>query len=432
MYRCYGRLGGVLLGLLLVVGRVQAVDGIAVGIANGAEYLRYYGAKAGELWRYDIESDAVVQETRLIATRTVSEPRISPDGRNIAFLTGKQVKVIPVSGGNATSLTTAHENSYLDFPSPDWVYFSTGTYFDKDEAHTIKRVNIASKRVETVISLGGDNRISQFGISNDLKRAAIRPGDNSGSRFKGKMVAYDIVAQKYGAMLNGGDSYSCAGGIFSDGKNAMDGNGGHTGFDIRNWENGDKVTSFRNTTALGWPPNNGARASGGHAIFHSDGATNHPNWMCIVTGNDPRSACGSGENCPRDDRNRDQLVINWKDKKCIWVNKKMREKGHRVFDHGDFWVGAPTSVLGKGWRGADRGQGTVIQTSGNIFLITGGRGFIEISDARGRVVYSKVVHDERFVWDQRDQWGMELPAGTYLVQVTTFGRTSRRRLTVVP
>jgi len=318
-----------------------AVSGIVVNTHDGVDELQYYGTIDGELWRHDINNDVVTSSTEIYAG-PASRPAISPDGAHIAFIkatgaaTGKVV-MINIDGTGEVELADCLRNSLVDFPHADWVYFTMGGYGETSSG-LLKRIHITTRVVEEVQIKGRgasnvNTRIAQIQISNDLTRAVVRTGDDNpdGSDPYGEIVALDLNASDLSTSdvhldQTIGTRYSCGSGFFADGVHAMDGNSGHTGFDIRDYA-GSVVKSFLNADAFNWAPSsgNGTLTDSEHAIFNTGGATNSDRWMCIVTG---------GE---RNFKWHDMLLINWKDESCIDVTNGLPG----IWDHGDFWVGDP-------------------------------------------------------------------------------------------
>ena len=319
--RCILMIGAV----CCLTGRVLAVNGISVTIRNGSGTLKYYGTVNGELWRHDISGNQV-QGHRKLFDGPCSRPCINPGGTKVAFVkrtSGSDAKicVIPIDGGAPTEIAHCHENSQIDFPHNDWIYFTMGCHFDHD-SRILKRVSPNGGSVEDVRTF--PFRVSTIQLSNDLTRATIRTGDKDGT-VTGKILCYDMAGGTYENRAGG--SFSCAGGMFSDGRHFMDGNGDHDGFDIRDFATGNKAKSFMNSTAVQWPPCNGNHgvSSTHHGIFNSGAATNAPKWMCINLG-------GS-----RNDIKEGVFLINWVDEECINVCADL----DGVFDNGDFWEGEP-------------------------------------------------------------------------------------------
>ena len=319
--------------LFLVAFKAFAVNGISVSIAEGTVYHKYYGRQSGKLWRCTIINDQITA-AKQINGGPCTRPCLSPDGKHIGFLKGNRVCVMPTAGGTVKELTTAHNNSYMDFASNEYIYYTPNGSYHEENTNTVNKIKITGGTPSRLFNLGSEDRIGQFGVSNDGTKATIRPGDNSESQYMGGVGAFDITQNKYARQVSG--AWSCAVGMSSDGQYCLDGWGGHDGFDIRKWSDGSVAAKFRNTDAQKWAPNNGATSDSKHAIFHSACATNEPHWVCIVVGN------SSGSSDTRNDVNKNQLLVNWKDKRCICPTKKINKP---FVDHGDFWIGNPADVL---------------------------------------------------------------------------------------
>jgi hypothetical protein len=401
------------------------VEGFAVSISNGQGYLQYYGRTEGELWRHTIVNDEVTEHKKLF-DGPGTRPCISPDGKNIAFIKEDKVAIISMEGGEVTELASCYKNSWLDFPDNEWIYYIQEGSFHEPNSNTLKRVSINSKDVETVIQFkngsdGDGARVSQIQISNDLKRAVIRPGDNSESDPLGTILKYDLEANegRFGSVLSG--AWSCAAGISSDGQYALDGWGDHTGFDILNWDDGSNVTTFNNTDAYQWAPNSGASLPTHHAIFHSGGATNDPHWICVVVGSTP----GHDQ---RNDIHGHQILINWQDQKCINVTKGMDNAN--FFDHGDFWVGeteSPAIRMGavNGWDG----KYSFFVNGSDIFsfMNNGEIRRVEIVNLTGRFIRSVPVSAASIIWDGRDFRGRAAANGVYFIRAAVGGEVFSER-----
>jgi eukaryotic-like serine/threonine-protein kinase len=112
---------------LLVVGFAQAPVGLAV--SPGGDFAVYQTTRNGhaELW-YRSLRDAT---TRLIeATTDGTQPAVSPDGNRLAFLRvrGREwtVDVVPVSGGNATTLGRGNSGATLQWLADGRILVSEG------------------------------------------------------------------------------------------------------------------------------------------------------------------------------------------------------------------------------------------------------------------------------------------------------------------
>ncbi len=378
---------------LAMFASIQATDGISVSINNGPTVHTYYGRIDGELWRCTIENDQVTDCEKVFAG-PATRPVLSTDGKHIGFLKGNKVCVMPTEGGAVKELATAHAHSYLDFPSDVWLYYTTDGGFHEGSGK-VNRVNIETGASEQAFNISG--HLAQFGVANDLKHASVRPGD-SNSPHPGTCMAYEIGS---GFKTTVSAPYSCATGISSDGQYVMDGNAGHTGFDIRRWDNAQAVKSFENAVSTKWPPLNGGVPTN-HAIFHSCGATNSPDWICIVVG-------GS-----RNDVNQKQILVNWKDQKAICPTNKF---GGKLVDSGDFWVGDATSILSRRER-VPRGK-LAFSTNASGLLLTlesGTTGTIHIMDMSGRAVRTLPLTGSNIVWDQADHCGRLVPSGMYVAR----------------
>ncbi|MBD3391971.1 MAG: hypothetical protein GF418_07870 [Chitinivibrionales bacterium] len=360
-----------------LVGQAFAVSGISVVTHNGTGTLQYYGIQKGELVRNIIVNNEVTSE--VIFDGPCTRPAICPSGTHVAFLKGSKVCVIPMVGGDVTELADATENSYLDFPTDDWVYFNMGSFHD-DGSKSIKKVKAdGSSGAEDVVYCNW--RAAQFNISNDLQTVCYRTGDPTG-----KIVITSPTDGSNYEDRSGGSQWSCASGLFADGQHLMDGwQDGvqgltHGGMDIRKCSDGSTAKSYANLTALDWAPNSGAwkPANGGHshAIFHSCGATNSDRWACTVVGNKDMEG--------RDYINQGQMLVNWKDEECIVPTKDMTG----TFDHGDFWDGNPDGVLARPRQTYDvRFVNSILQKQGMWMIdVASGEHQIDITTPTGRMM----------------------------------------------
>jgi hypothetical protein len=278
---------------------------------------------------------------------------------------------VGIDGGSATRLADGAENSMIDFPHDDWVYFTMGSYHDHD-SRIVKRVAVNGSGVEPVGEF--DWRIAQIQVSNDLSRAVMRTGDSDGDET-GTILAYDLTSDSYHD-VGGGSAWSCGSGFFADGQHLMDGHQDpHEEMDIRAWD-GSLVKTFHNSDAVSWPPNNGAAepTSWNHSIFHTGASTNSPDWLCEAMG-------GS-----RDYASDEQVLINWRDQRCIVTTGDLSGPT----DHGDFWVGDISSTSPSGQVSVednvdDQGQSCfkITTPSATYYYQKEGMGFSSIVDADG-------------------------------------------------
>ncbi len=406
----------MLFRLMLMVGavcylatNVFAVDGFAVSIAGGTGTLQHYGAINGKVMRYNIENDEVTGTVELASDKKYSRPVISPDGNNVAFVRDDgKICMVPSGGGSIVELCDAHENSQIDFPVNDYVYFTMGSFHEHPESGELKKVNISSKAVEDIGTVkndgcSGDAGLAQFHVANDGKSAVVRSDDdNSNTDPYGRIMPLDLSASQIcldESKITGG-GWHCAAGVSSDGNYIIDGWQGHDGFDIKKYDSpSSKETDFRNSDALNWSPGGGS-VNDNHAIFNSGGATNHPHWMCIVVGSDAHDAREA------------QILINWNDQKCINVTSGRSSD----VDHGDFWVGDLSSVSHDYFMNREFRPAVQIGPNG-IRVNDDAAASISISNVLGRTVgYHRNVTGT-LKWNEAFSGLHSASAGVYLLKI---------------
>jgi hypothetical protein len=349
------------IGAAFLFQAAMADSGIAVSCHSTRIELEFIKGTYGQIWRHTVTDDRVTGHTMLHAGPAF-KPVISPDGRQIAFLkcdsiikdagteASARIVVMSINGGVMTELTTTNALSSIHWPgtpaSMDWIYYSNGSEFQAPASGLLRRVNVQSKKVDTLFKLiGGDGKpcgIADFGIAADLRHLVIRPPSNSGWGV-GRQYAYDMQTDNgkidfsHATDPNKG-MYSCCPGISCDATYIMCGHYYHVGHRVRRWSdlyNGrnaesDEVLLYWRDEAVKWgpvdatPDANSANPMEGnmyHSAYMNKCSVNSPRWFILNVG-------------------ADLLLDNWQDKKCINLTHNVwKTADENTYDlAGDYWV----------------------------------------------------------------------------------------------
>jgi len=300
------------------------MDGISVTTHWSGTNANLFGG-FGQIWRHDIEADRVVKRTRLF-DGFARNPVISPEGTRVAFVCQDNwVCSMPLDGGEVKRLSVGHGEACLDWPASDWVYYNKGRFEDPKLSAQLHRVNAVTGADEHVVTWS--KGVWRWGISRDLKRAAVRPNDTEIAP-KGCVTAYDMIRDdgllRKERSTRISEGFRCCTGIDPEGEYIMIGNREHNGTSIARWENiEDILLYFSNEETLAWGPD--TRDSG---ISHNRNtwSVNSRKWICIHVGWGERGAEGAN-----------QVLLNWVDRQRIRATDN--KEGSKEFDCcGDLWV----------------------------------------------------------------------------------------------
>jgi len=331
----------------------RAVDGISVtthvdGGINGL----YFGY--GEIWRHDVDSDAVVAHTKL-ADGPARHPVISPDGTRVAFITQDgRLQVLSINGGTPTTIATPGGNfsqGTIDWPVNDWVYYNRGNREDT-YSKDIYRIHPDGTGGMAVMSLnaqdGTDATVWHFAVAPGLNKIVVRMGEQG---FTAQPWACVTAVDADMATANGevnaqrsrsvgqseGDGWRCGEGMDPSGARVMMSPFPHESIEIRKWSDLTKETHVYWSVADAWAPDSAVDT--GHTHNLNRWSRNSSDWVCICVGWTNAVTWYPDDGC-------NQMLVNWADQKRIVVTRNTQGGG--AYDScGDFWIGtlAVTPVL---------------------------------------------------------------------------------------
>ncbi|WP_461108649.1 S41 family peptidase [Spirosoma koreense] len=141
------------------------------------------------LWAFKPVS-LTAQSSRLTPAFAYAEPALSPDGREIAFVSGGDIWTVPVSGGEARLLVAHADNESRPLYSPDGKYMAFGStrsgngdiYLLTLETGALRRLTY-DDGAETLTAWSNDSKLVYFQSTsrdisgmNDIYRVAITGG----------------------------------------------------------------------------------------------------------------------------------------------------------------------------------------------------------------------------------------------------------------
>lgn len=224
------RLTTLLLGVF--IGQSLAVDGIAVSIKGSAASTKMLSR--GSIYKYVVSNNqSDYPGTRIYDGGDATHAVINQSGTKIAFNKKKSqyhsdIVLMDINGGSLTILTETRDNSSVDFPDDNWVYFTENGYWH---------------RVSTTPNSSGEHTVEE----NILKapKAAYLSINYDGTQ--GAAHSYEGCGGSNSARAYGKHSFckdGCGAGISISGKYMSHNLSSHQVLKIWNVTNGTKVHEF--------------------------------------------------------------------------------------------------------------------------------------------------------------------------------------------
>ena len=178
-----------------------------VSVAPNGEFA-VYSAREGQTARLWYRSLRDATAHPIAGTSNADAPRVSPDGRRVAFFAGPKVVVVPISGGEPRTLFETQGSTFLDWVSPTsllvgsedgygltWVDPETGPVRKRRAARCIQgrwspELGLLTCRVNGVASVMDP----ETGIASSIHMTA--PGGGDGPLLAGsgiRLVGKDLI-----------------------------------------------------------------------------------------------------------------------------------------------------------------------------------------------------------------------------------------------
>lgn len=371
--------------------------------------------------RYNIKDDRVTDTAVLysIEAAKVLRPRISFDGKKIAFCSPKHLMVMDADGGNQRELTGIPDLDWydnrkvtLDFPKGNWIYYR------KNDTQ-IWRYNIASDNDELFIDY--KNPFRKWACNVTADHIAVQ--DN----MCNMVHSYPLGGFVFGEDCN---IPGCNIGISTSGTLLSWFTGtAHNDIHHGSWDGSgeaQKLGTWHNDRMSGW-----YGSDIGKGMDWPLWATNSDLWMCLQIKLDGRFSKGSN-----------QVLFNWANQRVIrtstnssssltfysgdlWVRPPTGKEGHYQAATGEWVVpGTSVSTLPEPHTSAVRPNSIQVrQPSSGMLTVTAPRAGsyrVSLFDAAGKLVLSRTIAGKLQAAPLNSR---PLPGGTYLVTVEDGGRS---------
>ncbi|MBD3319563.1 MAG: hypothetical protein GF350_00535 [Chitinivibrionales bacterium] len=294
---------------------LYALGGVAVSIHNTS----YEPGKPlyGEVVRHTITSSAV-SRSEVIRPGPARCVCINPEGSQIAYITehgALHLGGIHPGAGDIVPVKNLHENSWIDWPADQWVYYTAG-----EQCGEIRRVNTYTHEKELVARF--PHRISQISIATDLVR-----GTAVIFRDAWYACVFDLEDGK-ASILN--ERPGIGGEISPDGSYFAHSQGGYTITRVRRSKDASIISEWGIRKA------NVAGSAWGSLRW----AANSNNWLTIT------QASSVGNEKDNIVLFRNQMIYRRDGNVTVQVTRNSPIEGG-YDEAGDLWIGDPRRALGK-------------------------------------------------------------------------------------